>query len=436
MLERMAPKIVVAHDFTCPWCWIGLSQARRLRREFGVEIEWVGYELYPEELPLPEPPAPKAPEPQSGLPPRPKTPSRLHLAYAAEGLERPPTSPACRRIHNALEAAEFAKERGLGWEMVERLYIAGWTEGRNIDSPDVIAEIGAGLGFKKQELKSALKAKRYRDRIVAFDDAAYRAGVYNVPNFWIDGSSYAEQPYAVLRQAVARWLGKPDTVGFELYGALDLPPAPESRPAVFINMVSTIDGKTTSGGRDQTVMDLGSDFDHATMRRIESHAQAVMIGAQTLRATPGLHYRGDILRIVATQSGDLPFHDRFFTDQPHRAFVACPKQTEIPEGIASVRAGKKKLDPVKLLEKLRREHGVQRLLVEGGSEINASLLRHDLVDELFLTIAPKIRLGTDAPTYAGGKELQKGNLQGYHLISATPVGDEVFLRYRRDREAS
>ncbi|MFQ3588417.1 MAG: dihydrofolate reductase family protein [Fimbriimonadaceae bacterium] len=429
----MPAKVVVAHDFTCPWCWIGLSQARRLRQEFGVEIEWVGYELFPEELPLPEPPTPKPAPPDDGMPPRPKTPSRLHLAYAAEGIGRPPASPACRRIHNALEAAEFAKDRGLGWEMVERLYIAGWTEGRNIDDPDVIAQIGAGLGLKKRDLKSAMKEKRYRDRIVPFDDDAYRAGVYNVPNFWIDGVSYAEQPYAVLREAVAAWLGRSAPDGVQLYGSLDLPPAPEDRPTVFVNMVATIDGKTTSGGRDETVMDLGSAFDHATMRRIEANAQAVMIGAQTLRATPGLNYRGEILRIVATQSGKLPFHDRFFTDDPDRALVACPKETELPEGVAAVRAGKKKLDLVKLLRKLRRDHGIQRLLVEGGSELNASLIRHDLVDEVFLTVAPKIRLGTDAPTYAGGKPFPKGRLQGYRLLSANPIGDEVFLRYRRRR---
>lgn len=432
----MAAKIVVAHDFTCPWCWIGLSQAKRLRREFGVEIEWVGYELFPEELPLPEPPAPKAPEPDTGLPPRPKTPSRLQLAYAAEGLERPPASPPSMRTHNALEAAEFAKDRGVGWEMVERLYIAGWTEGRDIDHPDVIAEIGAGLGLKKRELKAALKEKRYADRIVPFDDAAYRAGVYNVPNFWIDGASYAEQPYAVLRRAVAAWLGESGEPEIDLYAALDLPPAPDDRPTVFVNMVATIDGKTISGGRDETVMDLGSPFDHATMRRIESHAQAVMIGAQTLRATPGLNYRGDILRIVVTQSGDLPFHDRFFADRPDRALVACPKEVRLPDGIGAVRAGKKKLDLVKLLAKLRRDFGIQRLLVEGGSELNAALLRKDLVDELFLTVAPKVRLGAGVPTYAGGKPFPKGGLQNYRLVSATPVGDEVFLRYRRDREGA
>ncbi|MFN3962547.1 MAG: dihydrofolate reductase family protein, partial [Fimbriimonadaceae bacterium] len=70
-------------------------------------------------------------------------------------------------------------------------------------------------------------------------------------------------------------------------------------------------------------------------------------------------------------------------------------------------------------------------LVEGGSEINAEFLRRDLVDELFLTLAPKIRLGRDLPTYAGGDPLPPGHLMNFDLLSCQPIENEVFLRYRR-----
>jgi riboflavin biosynthesis pyrimidine reductase len=53
------------------------------------------------------------------------------------------------------------------------------------------------------------------------------------------------------------------------------------------------------------------------------------------------------------------------------------------------------------------------------------------VDELFLTIAPKVRLGRDVPTYAGGEALPREAIQRFSLVEHQAVGDEIFLRYRR-----
>ena len=80
-----------------------------------------------------------------------------------------------------------------------------------------------------------------------------------------------------------------------------------------------------------------------------------------------------------------------------------------------------------------REQGVERLYVLGGSELNGQLLGADLVDELFLTVAPKVRLGADLPTYAGGEALPREGLLEFDLIESHVVGDEVFLRYRRKK---
>ena len=80
----------------------------------------------------------------------------------------------------------------------------------------------------------------------------------------------------------------------------------------------------------------------------------------------------------------------------------------------------------------RNKLGIQRLLVLGGSELNAQLLAANLIDELFVTIAPKVRLGRDVPTYADGEPLSRGNLQQYSLVENHAIGNEIFIRYRRD----
>ena len=76
---------------------------------------------------------------------------------------------------------------------------------------------------------------------------------------------------------------------------------------------------------------------------------------------------------------------------------------------------------------------VERLLIEGGSELNAALLALDLVDELFWTVAPNVKLGRGVPTYADGEPLPRGSLLSFEIVSVHQVVDELYLRYRRVR---
>jgi len=217
----------------------------------------------------------------------------------------------------------------------------------------------------------------------------------------------------------------------DVYASLAFPPAPEGRPYCFINMVTTIDGKILSGTRDESVLDLGSKTDHALMKRIEGSADAVIVGAQTLRASPKAWSPLPDVRIVVSSSGDLPFESRFFDEG--KGYVASPETSKISpnQGAKLLRAGKDSVDFTLLFNRLRNELGIQRLLVLGGSELNAQLLAANLVDELFVTIAPKVKLGRDVPTYADGDALPREHLQRYSLIEYHAIGDEIFIRYRR-----
>ena len=191
-------KIPLAHDFTCPWCWIGLHQAHRLEEQFGAEIEWLSYELMPDELEWSTPAPPTTPDPN-----RPPVPTRLELAYAAEGMEKPTAErPRRMRSHNAHEAVEFAREEGVANELVDRLYHAFWEEGQEINNPQVLAELAEGIVKDVPGMLRAIEERRFRDRIIGFDNPAYASGVYNVPTFYIDGERYGEQPYMVLEKAM------------------------------------------------------------------------------------------------------------------------------------------------------------------------------------------------------------------------------------------
>lgn len=190
--------IKVAHDYNCPWCWIGIKQMERLQNEFDVEFDLIGYELMPEELPWGD--AAPRPEPD---PRRPATPSRMDLAYAASAVEAPPKiQPSKMRTHNALLATEYAKSVGVGFEFAQRLYTAYWLEGIVINDLEELMRLAEGIIPDLNALKSSIESKEFESNIVKFDDDAYAAGVFNVPTYFIGGKKYAEQPYEVLATAI------------------------------------------------------------------------------------------------------------------------------------------------------------------------------------------------------------------------------------------
>jgi len=194
----MGITIPVAHDFICPWCWVGLLQAKRLERELGAKIEWLGYELFPEELEWPD--HTPAPEPPANRPP---TLSRFEFLLVADNIEMPSAErPKKMRTYNAHEAVEYAKTEGVSNELVEELYHAYWERGEDINNVEVIRRLSDGIIQDLDALEKAIQSKEFKKNIVGFDDEAYSKGIYNVPTFMIGKERLAEQPFSNLRKAV------------------------------------------------------------------------------------------------------------------------------------------------------------------------------------------------------------------------------------------
>ena len=216
------------------------------------------------------------------------------------------------------------------------------------------------------------------------------------------------------------------------YSDLIWPEPTANRPYILMNMVSTIDGKILTGERDEPVMDLGTKNDHATLRFIESNVDAVMIGAGSLRATPKIWYPKGLKRFVVTASGKISTQNRFFSDDPDLAWIVTNEFSTIEDRTAqTLKSPGKELDWEWILNELRVNLGVKSLLIEGGSILNSALFHAGVIDEIFLTIAPKIRLGEDVPTMADGLSFSRDQIQNFALVSHNSIGDELFLRYRK-----
>ena len=223
-----------------------------------------------------------------------------------------------------------------------------------------------------------------------------------------------------------------------LYEEIQFPEPPPNRPYIFTNTVTTLDGKLVLGDLGSSAKGLGSTVDQTLMHRLETHADVILIGSGTLRADPHLNYPERALRAVVTTSGDLPMEHSFFRS-PGRALIFAP--THMPpdrqmalEKLATLHlVGETRVEITQVVQILRSHYAVHYLLVEGGGTLNFYLFNADMVDEIFLTLAPRVKGGAHLPTMVDGAGLPRERVPYYTLVSAYLEGSELFLRYRRQR---
>ena len=233
----------------------------------------------------------------------------------------------------------------------------------------------------------------------------------------------------------------------EIYRDLSFPVTAWDRPYAAINMVTSVDGKTSLGG---AAYSLGSKVDHLVMRRIRRAADAVLVGAETLRrenvnpSVPpemqdervGLGMAPQPTAIVVTASAELPLDRTFFRSTAFPRVVVTTKRApqervEALGGHAVVlRAGEDAVDLPLMMQMLAVELGLRRLIVEGGPTLNSALIAEGMVDELFWTVAPKIVGGAAMRTMVEGKPLPLERVPRLELMSLYNHESELFLRYR------
>src|SRR4029077_7826353 len=98
----------------------------------------------------------------------------------------------------------------------------------------------------------------------------------------------------------------------------------------------------------------------------------------------------------------LPWDAPAFTEKGE-VLIFTASETEPPETAASIEVVRHEgaVNLVEAMRHLRRERGVRALLCEGGPHIHEQMQADGLVDDLFLTIAPKLS-GGEAPRSLGG----------------------------------
>ncbi len=233
----------------------------------------------------------------------------------------------------------------------------------------------------------------------------------------------------------------PTSVDEQLEGYRPWEQAHEERPCVAMNFAATVDGRATIGGVSGPI---GSDADTTMLARLRTRFDAVMIGAGTMRAerygrlVPSREQRErwgrlglppDPLMVIVSGRLDLPWDAPLFTDGGGRVVIFTAAEAEPPRTATPLRVVRHEgfVNLAEALRQLRQEWDVRALLCEGGPGLHGELRGGGMVDDLFLTIAPKLS-GGDAPRIVEGDLPTVVELQLAWLLEED---GELFARYRR-----
>jgi riboflavin-specific deaminase-like protein len=226
---------------------------------------------------------------------------------------------------------------------------------------------------------------------------------------------------------------------------------PGTRPRVLVNFAVSLDGKINPAPglrRGLFMMSRGRE-DFRRMVALRARGQAVLIGASNLRADnpdlaipaderQGRRARGQAepLRIVVTSTGAGITADMRMFDPArggpsivvHTARMPADARARLSPVAELVELGTGTVPMGDLLARLA-DRGVGVLVCEGGGELCAQLFAARAVDELYLTLVPRVLGGALAPTLAGGPGFGPDAIPDGKLASCEPLGDEIYLRY-------
>src|SRR4029078_5798024 len=199
---------------------------------------------------------------------------------------------------------------------------------------------------------------------------------------------------------------------------------------IILNAAISIDGKIATINGDTKI---SSELDLKRVHELRRGVDVILVGISTvLNDDPLLTIRYAInkkaiknpIRIIIDSKGRIPLHSKIVktanqietrvvvtSKAPSKKLKKLEKRgikiivlDQGPDGDRKDRGENngEKVDLKKLFDQLEKER-VSNVLVEGGGEINWSVIKNNLFDEIIITISPIIIGGKKAISLVGGE---------------------------------
>jgi predicted DsbA family dithiol-disulfide isomerase len=216
MLGQMNPRSIsvdVVSDVACPWCYLGkrrLERAMSLAPDVDVGVRWRPYRLDPTIPPEGISRNDYIVGKFGSLEAVRAAHERLEEYGRAEGIDyRFDLIARSADTTNAHRLIKWAHAEGKEDAVVERLFAAYFSEGKDIGDTSVLAAVAADAGLDAVSIEARLATDEDRGAVAAEIEEAYRIGVTGVPSFIIGrryavvGAHPAETIAAAIRRAAS-----------------------------------------------------------------------------------------------------------------------------------------------------------------------------------------------------------------------------------------
>lgn len=182
---------------------------------------------------------------------------------------------------------------------------------------------------------------------------------------------------------------------------------------IVINAAMTADGKIATKSGNSAI---SSNVDLRRVHQLRNSVDAIMIGISTVLADdPQLTVRFGAAafrsptRVIVDSIGRIPSSSKILTKANELNTIVATSNRISSDNIRRIEsagakvllAGRNKVELRKVF-KILEKMGHNRILVEGGGELNWSVLKLGIVDELIITISPRIVGGRSAISLVEG----------------------------------
>jgi len=213
----------------------------------------------------------------------------------------------------------------------------------------------------------------------------------------------------------------------------------KSKPYVILSAATSVDGKIATRTGDSK---LSSKQDRIRLHKLRSKVDAILVGKNTvLQDNPLLtvrYARGkNPIRIILDSKGSIPEKSRILqTSNEIPTIIAVSKKISKSNfdklhkfPVEIIIAGKNSVN-IKLLLKKLSDKKIKTILVEGGGTINWEFIKHNLFDELIITLSPFLIGGTNAISLVQGQGFEKiSNSPNLKLKSIKRLKNHLVLNY-------
>ena len=222
------------------------------------------------------------------------------------------------------------------------------------------------------------------------------------------------------------------------------------KPYIILNGAMTLDGKiATKIGNSQ----ISGQEDLLRVHQIRKDVDAIMVGIGTIltdnpRLTAyrvSLNKEDNPIRIVVDNKARTPLNYKILNDESKTIIAvsnlcneknkncdieAVNRAKELSKKAELFFSSKEYIDLKELMNYLYNK-GIKTLLLEGGSTLNFSMIKENLIDEIKVCIAPMIVGGKDAKTFFDGEgfDLMKDSVK-LKLENSYNLGKDLILEYK------